>query len=102
MHFFVERDRSPLDNHAGAQQLPALVQRQVRPVNHDQPLSEVFQPLAREAAVQIPAYPVQGRIPEQPIDALQAMFERDVTAEAQSDGRKAGAASAQQGRCGAP
>lgn len=102
MHFFVQRDRASRDHHTGAQQLPALIQRYVGPVHHDQPLRHVFQPPLRQTPIQMAARAVQSRIPEQPIDTLQAVFEGDVMAEVECNGRETGHPATKQGGGGAP
>src|SRR5712692_964628 len=101
MHFFVQRDRASRDHHTGAQQLPTLIQRHVGPIHYDQPLRHVFQPPLRQTPIQIAPRPVQGRISEQPIDTLQAVFEGDVMAEVKRDGRETGHPAAKQGGGGA-
>ena len=51
---FVERKRPSFDHHAGTQQLPAQVARQVRPVNDHQDLRQVFAPALCNTSVHVP------------------------------------------------
>jgi hypothetical protein len=56
--------------------------------------------MLRETPIQTASCPVQGRIPEQPIDTLQAVFEGDARAKVERDGRETGHPAAKQGGSG--
>lgn len=51
---FMKRKRPSSDHHAGTQQLPAQVPRQVRPVNDHHNLRQVFAPALCNTSVYVP------------------------------------------------
>jgi hypothetical protein len=47
MDFFVQREAAPLNRYTGAQQLPVLVARKIRPINHHQNMLDTLEPTMR-------------------------------------------------------
>lgn len=73
--FFVEREAATIDRDTGAQQLPALVSREIRPVNHQQNVRKTLNPAPRQCALDVPTCAFHVRIAKQPIHALDAVLQ---------------------------
>jgi len=77
MNLLVKRYAAPLHRHAGAQQMPPLIGRHIRPVDHDQHLlNSSVQPLFGHFMVNRRSGRMQGFIAKQPVNAFDAMTHR--------------------------
>lgn len=76
MHFLIQRQTAPFDDHRGPQPVPAHVCTQARPIDHDQQLRQVRQPPPRKRCVNSLALDTPMCIAQQPIHALDAVPQR--------------------------
>ena len=76
MNLLVKRHAASLYRYAGAQQMPLLIGRHIRPVDHDQHLLNSVQPLFGHFMVNRRSGRMQGFIAKQPVNAFDAMTHR--------------------------
>lgn len=70
MHFLVQGHATSFDDDARAQPLPALIRRQVRPVDDQKNLRHTTEPTRAESRIKLMSCRLQGNIAEQPVDTF--------------------------------